>query len=303
MSSHRMLVGNWQTGVKFRLSKPKLAMTRELTLYCDESDISGKHFSNFYGGALVESVHQAEVICRLQAKKDELNLGAEVKWQKISAAYAGKYIDFLTEVFALMGENKLKMRVMFTQNYFGAKNLTAEQRDNTFFLLYYQFVKHAFGLGYAGIEGETYLRMYFDMLPDTKEKCEAFKGYVAGLNQNKQFRDARMIIKTDQIAEVDSKQHIILQSLDIVMGAMQFRLNDKHLERPQGSRFRGKRTLAKERVYGHVLTSIREMLGYPFNIGISTGFRGEIANQWHHPYRHWLFIPKNFEIKPQYAKK
>lgn len=40
-------------------------MTRELILYCDESDSSGKHFANFYGGALVESTHQAEVIARL----------------------------------------------------------------------------------------------------------------------------------------------------------------------------------------------------------------------------------------------
>jgi len=278
-------------------------MTRELTIYCDESDISGKHFSNFYGGALVESMHLVEVIARLQAKKDELNLGAEVKWQKISSAYAGKYIEFINEIFALLQEEKLKMRVMFTQNYFSAKNLSAEQRDNTFFLLYYQFVKHAFGLGHAGVEGETLLRMYFDMLPDTKEKCEAFKGYVAGLNQSKHFRDARMVIKTDQIAEVDSKEHVILQSLDIVMGAMQFRLNNKHLEKPEGSRFRGKRTIAKEQVYKHVLSCIKEMYGYPFNIGISTGTRGDIANHWHHPYRHWLFIPSEYEIKPQYAKK
>jgi hypothetical protein len=81
-------------------------MARELIIYCDESDISGKHFSNFYGGALVESIHQAEVIDRLTAKKAELNLGAEVKWQKISANYADKYISFLDEVFALLAEDK-----------------------------------------------------------------------------------------------------------------------------------------------------------------------------------------------------
>ncbi len=50
-------------------------MARELSIYCDESDSKGKHFENFYGGALVESVHLEEVIARLQAKKDELNLG------------------------------------------------------------------------------------------------------------------------------------------------------------------------------------------------------------------------------------
>lgn len=61
-------------------------MSRELILYCDESDSSGRHFANFYGGALVESVHQQEAIDRLQAKKIELNLLGEVKWQKIRRA-------------------------------------------------------------------------------------------------------------------------------------------------------------------------------------------------------------------------
>lgn len=277
-------------------------MSRELSIYCDESDISGKHFSNFYGGALVESAHLEHVIDRLTTKKAELNLGAEVKWQKISDHYAGKYMDFLDEVFDLMEEGRLKMRVMFTQNYFGAEGLTTEQRENSFFLLYYQFVKHAFGLSFAGQNGtETKVRIYFDKLPDTHEKCEAFKGYVVGLNKNAALHHAGIVIKKDQIAEVDSKQHVILQSLDIVMGAIQFRLNDKHKEKPEGSRTRGKRTIAKEKVYKHALARIKNI--YPgFNIGISTGMQSDPANRWNHAYRHWLFIPTDMKIKPQYAK-
>lgn len=280
-------------------------MARELSIYCDESDISGKYFSNFYGGALVESTHLAEVVARLEGKKAELNLGAEVKWQKISEAYAGKYIAFVDEIFDLVTEGKLKMRVMFTQNYFGASRLSAAQRENGFFLLYYQFVKHAFGLPHAGTEGhDTAVRMYFDKLPDTLEKCEAFKGFVVGLNKNPAFKDAGIVIKKDQMAEVDSKHHVVLQSLDVVMGSIQFRLNDKHLEKPAGSRFRGKRTIAKEKVYKHVLSRIKAVYdGYAFNIGISTGLRGDPANLWHHPYRHWLFMPSELEIKPQYAKQ
>jgi hypothetical protein len=280
-------------------------MARELLIYCDESDIKGKHFSNFYGGALVESTHFEEVNARLVAKKAELNLGAEIKWQKISEAYADKYIAFVDEVFALMAEGKLKMRVMFTQNYFRAVGLTQEHRDNGFFRLYYQFVKHTFGLAHAGIPGHvTKVRMYFDMLPDKKEKCEAFKGFVLGLNKNTDFRNAGIQISKDQIAEVDSKEHVILQSLDVIMGAMQFRLNDKHKEIPPGQRVRGKRTVAKERVYKHVLASIREHYsGYAFNPGISTGTWGDMSNRWHHAYRHWLFKPTEHETAKEFAKK
>lgn len=203
-------------------------MSRELILYCDESDSSGRHFANFYGGALVESAHQQEAIDRLQAKKIELNLLGEVKWQKITEAYAQKYIVLIDETFALVREGKLKLRIMFTQNYFSAHRLTAEQRENGFFLLYYQFIKHAFGLRFAGRPDAVapHVRIYFDKLPDTKEKCAAFKGYVTGLNQNTEFRRAGVQIRPDQLAEIDSKDHVILQALDVVLGAMQFRLND-----------------------------------------------------------------------------
>jgi hypothetical protein len=281
-------------------------MTRELTIYCDESDISGKFFSNFYGGALVESQHQQTIIDRLERKKLELNLGAELKWQKISEAYAEKYIAFLDEVFDIIANGQLKIRVMFTQNYFGAARLTPAQRENGFFLLYYQFLKHAFGLQFAGNPAvtpptQTRVRVYFDKLPDTHEKCSAFKGFVLGLNQNKHFKAAGIVLKEDQIAEVDSKHHVIMQSLDIIMGAIQFRLNEKHREIPEGAKRRGKRTIAKERVYKHVLKRIREI--YPrFNIGVNTGIANDQTNLWQHPYRHWLFKPTDMEIRPEYAK-
>lgn len=280
-------------------------MSRELVIYCDESDISGKHFSNFYGGALVESVHQQEVIERLERRKAELNLGAEVKWQKISEAYAGKYIAFAQEIFNLMSEDKLKLRIMFTQNYFAAAGLSREQREQTFFRLYYQFVKHAFGLRYGGIEGQdTGVRVYFDKLPDTHEKCLAFKGFVLGLNGNPHFNRSRIVLREDQIAEVDSKHHVIMQSLDVVMGAMQFRLNDKHKDKPEGQRLRGKRTRAKEAVYKEIYQLIRSLYpGYQFNIGISTGKDGDPAAVWQDPYRHWLFLPREMEIKREYAKR
>ena len=69
---------------------------------------------------------------------------------------------------------------------------------------------------------------------------------------------------------------------------MQFRLNDKHLDKPPGSNLRGRRTIAKERVYKAISARIRG-LRPNFNIGIDTGLDGEKANRWHHPYRHWLF--------------
>lgn len=96
----------------------------------------------------------------------------------------------------------------------------------------------------------------------------------------------------------------MLQALDIVFGAMQFRLNDKHLEKPEGAHSRGKRTSAKECVYKHVNRCIRQLYGGKrFNIGVSTGRPDPgTDHEWTDPHRHWLFKPKDAVVKPEFAK-
>ena len=96
---------------------------------------------------------------------------------------------------------------------------------------------------------------------------------------------------------MNSHDHDILQCLDIVLGAIQFRLNDKHKQKPAGARRRGKRTIAKERVYRHINLAIRTIRPN-FNIGITTGTDGNLSNRWHQPYRHWLFVPTLRIVQP-----
>lgn len=87
-----------------------------------------------------------------------------------------------------------------------------------------------------------------------------------------------------------------MQCLDVVLGAMAFRLNDLHKEKPEGSNKRGKRTLAKEKLYKYINKKIRETRAN-FNIGITTGLDGEYANIFFQPYRHWLFIPSSKTVE------
>jgi Protein of unknown function (DUF3800) len=276
---------------------------RELFLYCDESIGDGRFYSNFYGGILVESKHILEVTSRLTAKKIELNIFGELKWQKISEAYADKYIAFLSELFLLLRQGKLKIRIMFRQNNWTATGLTAEQIENEYFMLYYQFIKHAFGLTYStGNQSGVSVRLYFDRLPDTKEKSAVFKGQLLGLNHSSRFSANKVHIRSDQIAEIDSKEHVTLQALDVVLGAIQFRLNDKHLDKPEGSWKRGKRTIAKERVYKFINRQIRSV--FPnFNVGTNTSDRGDARNYWLDAYRHWSFVPRSREQNLQYVNK
>lgn len=271
-------------------------MTLEYIIYADESIDKGKFYSNFYGGALVSSKDLASVIQTLQAVKESQNLYNEIKWSKVTAQYLDKYQAVMDAFFDYVAQNRVKIRIMFTQNRNVPQGLTRRQQQNKYHLLYYQFIKHAFGLIYIRPTGQPIrLRIYLDKMPDTKEANAQFKAYLAGLTQSPPFRRAKIAISPDQIAEIDSHNHVILQCLDVVLGAMQFRLNNLHLEKRRETGRRGKKTIAKERLYKHILLRIRDI--YPgFNVGITTGKQGDKANRWQHPYRHWLFVPANVRI-------
>ncbi len=270
-------------------------MTKEIIIYTDESIKKGAKYSNFYGGALVRSEHIDYVRSELEKVKTTQNLYNEVKWSRVTEQYLSKYIALTDTFFSFIEQDMVKLRLMFTDNRYAPINLTDYQREQGYFLLYYQFIKHAFGLQYIEPSAESIrLRIYLDKVPDHRDKVSQFRSFLLGLNDTPGFRRAKIVLQEDRIAEIESDQHVILQCLDIVMGSMQFRLNDLHLSKPAGARQRGKRTIAKEKLYKSINQHIRTI--YPhFNIGLTTGRQGGRVNYWLHSYRHWIFVPTNSE--------
>lgn len=278
-------------------------MALEYVLYADESVARGEFFSNFYGGCLVASTDLQPIVDALNAKKAALNLHGEVKWQKVSAAYLSKYETLMEAFFDLVAAGRIKVRVMFTQNRYLATGLSPEHRESAYFILYYQFVKHAFGLGHVHHELPFLrLRLYLDALPDTYEKRARFRGYLGALSHSPEFRDARIVLDETQIAEVDSHDHVLLQCTDVVLGAMQFRLNDLHKKKPSGASRRGSRTIAKEKLYAAIVRRIRSLHPH-FNPGITTGQSEGTLSRWRDPYRHWLFMPAERVVDASKSKR
>ena len=278
-------------------------MAKEYLIYCDESVEKGTYYSDFYGGVLIESTRLDYIVKALKDKKSVLNFNIEIKWTKVTENYLEKYKDLMTLFFAFIQENKIKLRIMFRQSAYEPTRLSDEQKDNGFFLLYYQFIKHAFGLKYLPEESagtDRFLRLFFDELPDSPERCDAFKSQIYGLQSTKDFVNAKICIRRDDVVDVDSKDHVLLQCMDVVLGAMAFRLNNMHKIKPVNSRVRGKRTIAKEKLYKHILGLIKQIKPN-FNIGISTG-GDSLDSRWHDPYRHWNFIPNNHKIDPNKFK-
>ena len=140
---------------------------------------------------------------------------------------------------------------------------------------------------------EKYLIIFFDELPDNKLRCEEFKSKIYGIQSLNQFVRSKISIRREDIVDVDSRNHVILQCMDIILGSMAFRLNNMHLIKPKGSHMRGKKTIAKEKLYKHILNNIRQIVPH-FNIGINTG--GDYQRRWIDAYRHWKFVPKDHKI-------
>jgi len=172
-------------------------------------------------------------------------------------------------------------------------------------MLYYQFLKHAFDLQHMPVHpGGVGLRIYLDQLPDqTLEKKIQFRGYVSALDRIPAIRRKGVFIREEDITEVDSKRHMLMQCMDVVLGAIHFRLNDKHKVKPAGQRTRGKRTLAKEKLYKFILREIKRVTGKEgFNIGISTGVADGREARWSEPYLHWRFVPSQYRYDERFEK-
>lgn len=267
-------------------------MKIQYVIYADESHRKGKYYSNFYGGALLNYKELEKISNAIIKKKNDLGLLGEVKWTKVTEQYLDKYIELTNYFFKFVNSNKIKIRIMFRQNANVPQNLSRNHEEKEYFLLYYQFIKHAFGIDYCNPNenDKIFLKMYFDKLPDTKKKNKEFKGYIYSLNDF--FYINNVHIFNEDIAEVDSKNHVVLQCMDIILGAMNFKLNDMDKEKLPNSNKRGKRTIAKEKLYKNILKNIKENYKN-FNIGVSTSNRGDYANNWNDSYRHWCFKSKN----------
>ena len=279
-------------------------MAKEYLIYCDESVEKGHYYSDFYGGVLIASEDLYKVQKELEKCKSDLNFNSEVKWVKVTENYLEKYKALMDVFFDFIQSGQVKLRILFRQSAISAANLSDYNKQHGYFLLYYQFIKHAFGLRYANIPPSMpiFLRIYFDELPDSRLKSELFKNHIWALQSLSIFTETNIRIRRRDIGEVDSKDHVLLQCLDIVLGAMAFRLNNLHKTKSPETGKRGKRTIAKEKLYKHIHSRITQI--YPnFNIGKTTGKVNGWTDIWEHPYRHWSFMPRDFTIDDTKFKK
>lgn len=261
-------------------------------IYCDESSDKGSKFCDFFGGCMIDSRDQFELTQALDQKKRDLHLDHEVKWTRVTENYLSKYIELIDLFFDYIQAGKIKVRIMFRSASDAPSHTTTTNVDDKYFKLYYQFLKHSFGLMTIPKDcTPTNVIIFLDVLPDKHGKRDEFKKFLHAMPQSQDFSESHISIRERDIIEVDSRDHVLLQCTDIVLGAMNFKLNGLNLSKPEGQARRGKRTIAKEKLYKHIQKRISEI--HPsFNAGVSTGNRGLSNPHWDSPYEHWLFKSK-----------
>lgn len=271
-------------------------------IWTDESDTTGKYYANFYGGILIKSEYLEEVLSRLSfVIKGQGLEQEEIKWQKVNEYTEERYKKIIDELFNLMAEDKVKMRIFFRHRQYEPAGLANEQKRKEYPMLYYQFIKNDFGLIYSNPTGRPIrVRLLIDDMPLKGSARDEFLKAIYHLNELKSFQKANIQIKEGDVAEVDSKKHLPLQVMDLVLGSMCFRLNDKHKERGFDGK-RAKRNIVKERIYKYIRTKIWQM--YPeFNIGLTTPITKK-KDLWERPYLHWNFVPRNYTKKEELTKR
>lgn len=225
-----------------------------------------------------------------------IGINEEIKWAKVNNFTLERYTEIINRLFHYVESNKIKIRIMFTDNKHKPLNLSLEQQNSQYHILYYHFIKHAFGFSTLISDYPIDLELYFDNMPDTIERNRRFKDFIYGIQFLPEFAESKIVINKDNIYEVCSRKHILLQCLDIVLGSIAFRLNQLHKEKPLGNRKRGNRTIAKEKLYKYINKKIRQIRPN-FNIGISTGISQDLSEKFTLPYRHWVFVPREKETE------
>lgn len=259
-------------------------------IYCDESDKKGINYSDFFGGALVKQSHVLAIEKEIADFKAKHSYKGELKWNKIKIHHKKIYTEFVELIFQIIKKYDIKVRIFFRQNInLPSYDLTENHKKKTYFYLYNQFLKHHFGLQIINKE-ITRIQIYADDIPDKKgDSIEEFKRWVC-----KAFNDQGIVLKDEDISEVESSKHGILQIVDVLLGAIQFKLNDKDKFRIKPREIPTK-TKLKTEVYQLINKEIRKLEPQDryknFNIGVNTARLNE-RDVLDLPWRHWNFKPK-----------
>lgn len=270
----------------------------ELEIYADEAwthQNDPRRYHTFFGGILGTSAELDRFDQALQKVIASHGLEGEIKWSKLSSANFDGYSSLISGPFAeFVAADRIKYRQMFLdRSYVGVdrgKNVIAPDAASQF-KLYYQFIKHGFGLRYLPahlLPARVRVRLDDYSNQDLKRETTTF---VEMLDRTYFRLPIQM-----ELLFMNSKKSRRLQVCDLLIGAAGSYGNKMQLLRADGRRGmsdKQKLRLEFSKIVYNELRAIDAATrgSKAFNWFETTGLAGDLSNLFSHPMRMWKFKP------------
>jgi hypothetical protein len=249
-------------------------------------------FWRFYGGAMLRSEDRERLNAVLLEAKAAVGLHGELAWTDVRAVTWERIAFVLDRFFDLVDQRLIKLRYMWIDQLFQRPGaITEHHEEHGYFILYYFFIVFAFGLPWHTEPDSVTLQVYPDEMPQEASKREQFRRFLMGCHGFARFNNASLFRIID-VGDVDSKKHIILQCVDLVIGAMGFKLNKVNLVKQANGR-RAVGTRAKEKLYKYIVSRLgpiymAEHGTRAWGAGVNSGTQ-DFSNRWTDKFRQWNF--------------
>ncbi|HRI50280.1 MAG TPA: hypothetical protein PLW65_08860 [Pseudomonadota bacterium] len=254
----------------------------------------------FFGGVFGETAPLDRLNKELKAIKKSHGMTCEIKWTNLKATNSSCCKEMIDCLFNNIRISNIKYRQMFLDRSLIRIPNPGESPCSDLdiqFKLYYQFIKHAFGLRYLptipGRNANILLRL--DEHSSLKHMAD-LTNFVQHLPTYWGRSDLTM-----QVSFVKSSRNEQLQICDLMMGAAGSHGNKMSLRRANGRRGMTDKQMLRHDlavyIYEHMRKLDSEERGSrAFNWFESTGLQGDPANHHFHKARIWKFKPSQYKL-------
>lgn len=275
-------------------------MPKIYELYADEawthSSPPLRRYWCFYGGVFGPEETLDRLDTALLHVIRRFGLRGEVKWSRLNEQNIDCYIALIDTFFEVLRNEDIHYRQMFLDRSnvwlpeHGSEPVSELEAQ---FKLYYQFLKHAFGLRYLpvnDVDGRIQVNLHLDNHSNQDLKSRLTR-FVADLPRLLERDDIKI-----SVSFINSSKSRRLQICDLLMGAAGSHGNQMQKQRPGGRRGMSAKQRLRDRVCLHIYNHLRRLDAdtrntRAFNWFETTGHDGNNANRLHHKARIWKFKP------------
>lgn len=280
-------------------------MYKKLEIYADEAWTQQDplyRYHCFFGGIMAPPETIINLEKEIRELKKECRFRQEIKWTRSSPKTEEFFIKLINLFKDMMLDDSLnlKYRQLFLDrkiSYKGEPETTLESQ----YKVYYQFIKHSFGLCHADEPIDITINLDTHSSHVHKSQLIAFADQLPRI-LNKE-NDLKLNIKF-----IDSRESLPLQLSDVLMGAAGYYGNNLYNLKRENQKRISKNQSAKKRIGKGVYDALRLIDNITrenkaFNWFETTGRDGDISNHFYHKLRIWKFEANGSIYKPEWSDK